>query len=156
MKRILLFILVFSTPFMIVMAQTNLNVTPIFEGKIIPQKQMVETLVKGEQAKSYKLSLFHSLKMEVEAEKCHDIEELVRKDCGGLESPHVQEYGMKEGRLSYLIAQLPDQHDDHVFLCYQCYESEKGKLCITLVYMEGPATIKDLYKMFKTDKNKKK
>lgn len=156
MKRILLFILVFSTPFMIVMAQTNLNVTPVFEGKIIPQKQMVETLVKGEQAKSYKLSLFHSLKMEVEAEKCHDIEELVRKDCGGLDSLHVQEYGMKEGRLSYLIAQLSDQHDDHVFLCYQCYENEKGKLCITLVYMEGPATIKDLYKMFKTDKNKKK
>lgn len=156
MKRILFFILTLSIPSLAVIAQKDLSVAPIFEGKIVPQKQMVETVVKGEQAKSYKLSLFHSLKMEVDTEECQSIEELVRKDCGGLESPCVQEYGMKEGRLSYLIAQLPNRQDEHVFLCYQCYGAANGKLCITLVYMEGPATMQDLYKMFKTDKNKKK
>lgn len=154
MKRLLLFILLLSTSLLSVMAQKDMNVASVFDGKIIPRKQMVETVVKGEQAQRYKLSLFHSLKMEAGDEECREIEELVLKDCGGLNAPSVQEYGMKEGYLSYLITKLPSRHDDQVYLCYQCYRNEEGKLCITLVYMEGPATMKDLYKMFKTEKKK--
>jgi len=156
MKRIFFIIVLLGSTCLTVMAQKELSVGPLFEGKMIPRKQMVETVVRGEQAKSFKLSLFHSLKMEVSAEQCSGIEELVIKDCGGLESPSVQEYGKKEGRLSYLIAQLADRGGERVYLCYQCYETTEKKLCITLVYMEGSATINDLYKMFKTDKNKKK
>ena len=143
-------------PLVPILAQKGLNVSPVFEGTVIPEKRMVKTLVRGSQAKSYKLSLFHSLKMEASAEECDQIETLLKKDCHGLESESVQEYGMRDGRLSYLIAQLPDRDNLHIFLCYQCYEEPEGNFHLTLVYMEGAATIMDLYKIFKTDKNKKK
>lgn len=154
MKRILTIVLCLCAPFAVALAQKGLSVEPVFEGKVIPAKRMVKAVVKGEQARRYKLSLFHSLKMEVDSAECCRIEELVKQDCQGLDSPQVQEYGMREGRLSYLIAQLPNRHGEQVFLCYQCYEEPEGCFHSTLVYMEGAATLKDLYRMFKTDKKK--
>lgn len=152
MKRILFFILLLAAPLTAAWAQKGLGVEPVFEGKVIPAKRMVKAVVRGEQAKRYKLSLFHSLKMTADSTECCQIEQLVRQDCRGFDSPLVQEYGMKEGRLSYLIAQLPNQQDGQVFLCYQCYEEPQGSFHLTLVYMQGEATLKDLYKMFKTEK----
>jgi hypothetical protein len=154
MNRILMIILCLCAPFVAVRAQKELRVEPVFEGKVIPAKRMVKAVVKGEQAKRYRLSLFQSLKMTADSTECQQIAELVRQDCRGLDSPLVQEYGMKEGRLSYLIAQLPNRQDEQVFLCYQCYEEPQGSFHLTLVYMEGPATMKDLYKMFKTENKK--
>lgn len=152
MKRILFFILLLAAPLTAAWAQKGLGVEPVFEGKVIPAKRMVKAVVRGEQAQRYKLSLFHSLKMTADSTECCQIEQLVKQDCRGLDSPLVQEYGMKEGRLSYLIAQLPSRQDGQVFLCYQCYEEPQGSFHLTLVYMQGEATLKDLYKMFKTEK----
>ena len=43
-------------------AQSGLNVSPLFEGKIIPTQRMVETRVKGKMLSKYQLTFFRSVR----------------------------------------------------------------------------------------------
>ncbi|MCR4921123.1 MAG: DUF6108 family protein [Bacteroidaceae bacterium] len=147
MKRIIILTLLLSMALAQAVAQKDMAVTPVFAGKIVPKKRMEETLVKGESIHKFKLSLFRSLKMEVSTAERDSIESLVLHDVEGLEDSPEAEYEMKDGHLSYCISSLPAQQK--CYLCYQCYESRPGNYQLTLVYIEGWATLKDLHHTFK-------
>ena len=147
MKRIIILTICLVTVLVETAAQKDMAVAPVFAGKVIPKKRMEETLVKGESIHKFKLSLFRSLKMEVSTAERDTIESLVLLDAPGMEDSSETEYEMKDGHLSYCIVSLPAQQKR--YLCYQCYESRPDTYQLTLVYIEGWATLKDLHRTFK-------
>ena len=149
MKRLIILMACLGIALAQAAAQKDMAVSPVFAGKIIPKKRMEETLVKGESIHKFKLSLFRSLKMEVSTVERDTIESLVLLDAPGMEDSSETEYEMKDGHLSYCIVSLPAQQKR--YLCYQCYESRPDTYQLTLVYIEGWATLKDLHKTFKRE-----
>lgn len=149
MKRLCLLICLLMMPLLVVVAQKNLHVNAIFEGKIIPKNRMVETLAKGESLEQYRLSYFRSVKMNVTDMEYTSIYELVTKDVGMETLAEDMEYGRDNDKASYFILHLPKQQKLERYLCYQCYEASRGGKNITLVYIEGKASMKELKKMFK-------
>lgn len=147
MKRIIILTICLVAALAEAVAQRDMAVSPVFAGKVIPKKRMEETLVKGESIHKFKLSLFRSLKMEVSAAERDTIESLVLRDVEGFEDSPEAEYELKDGHLSYCISSLAAQQKR--YLCYQCYESRPSTYQLTLVYIEGWATLKDLHHTFK-------
>ena len=43
-------------------AQSGMHISALFEGKIVPMRQMVETRIRGKAISKYKLSYFHSVR----------------------------------------------------------------------------------------------
>ena len=62
MKQILMFIMTWLITIATAEAQSGLNVSPLFEGKIIPTQRMVETRVKGKMLSKYQLTFFRSVR----------------------------------------------------------------------------------------------
>ncbi len=149
MKRLIILMACLSIAFTQAAAQKDMAVEQVFAGKVIPKKRMEETLIKGESIHKFKLSLFRSLKMEVSTAERDQIESLVLQDAKGMEDSPEAEYEMRDGHLYYCIVSLPAQQKR--YLCYQCYESRPDTYQLTLVYIEGWATLKDLHKTFKRE-----
>lgn len=149
MKRLCLLIVLLVVPLFMAVAQKSLHVNSIFEGRIIPKKRMVETFVKGEALEQYHLSYFRSVKMNVTDMEYTKVWEVVMKDVGMETEAKNLEYGGENDQVSYFILQLPKHQELERYLCYQCYDASRGGKNITLVYIEGKASMKELKKMFK-------
>ena len=134
----------------VAVAQTkDLRVKDVFDGKVIPQSRMVTTFVSGETLEPYNLSLFHSVKMKVSPQEMTTIWDRINAD---ITTHPVEakdsEYGRENGLVSYLIARIDRVGKVNHYLCYQCYEVG-GQYNITLVYIEGKASMTELKKTFK-------
>lgn len=151
MKRILVFILSMLACIAMLHAQNDLHVYPVFEGKIVPQKRMIETKVVGESLEKYKLRLFHSVKMNVNQEEMTKIWDCVMNDINAQPTEAKDlEYGKEKNLVSYCIVRLkPKTNKQQRYLCYQCYEASTGGYNLTLVYMEGTASLSELKKTFR-------
>lgn len=151
MKRILVIWLICLCS-LSVMAQTGLSINSVFEGKVVGKEMMKMSFIKGDNLSDYDLDVLRTTKFvatpeerdRVEALYLHDIQQYAQ---GPREN---REEGYAEGRLSYAVVQLSDRSRNvHRYLCYQCRDAGEGKVTITLAYMEGKASMKQLRKMFK-------
>ena len=88
--------------------QKGLNCYPVFRGKVIPEKQMVMTEVRGDGMATYKLSYYRSVHFQVD------------KPLGSIRR----------------------------YLCYQARPTDYHAWIITMIYLEGSATLQDLRSMF--------
>ena len=62
-------------------AQSGLNVSPLFEGKIIPTQRMVETRVKGKMLTKYQLTFFRSVRFQANnKQEINRIHNLIEQD----------------------------------------------------------------------------
>ena len=132
-------------------AQEGLQINEAFEGKVIDKQCMQESLVKGENLKPYKLEMLHTIKFaagskdraKLNALFTKDMEERISDDDSNME------YESRDGYIYYAIVQLTDNKKGrHRYICYQCKENS-SHYDITLVYMEGTASLADLRKTFK-------
>lgn len=145
-------------------AQKGLHVNEIFEGDIVEKTYMVDNLIKGEQLKPYKLTFFRSLKFKASAEGRAKIEKLVSEDIkNSLDLELERQRGKESDKnatplsppFSYVMMTLPPDgkfdpnSPNRWYLCYQCTPYKKNEYAITLVFMKGHATVKELRKMFK-------
>ena len=79
------------------------------------------------------------------------VEALFKEDMQGRLSDENDnlELEYRDGHLYYAIVQIADTKKGlHRYICYQCRQ-ETGGNSITLVYMEGKASLADLRKTFK-------
>jgi len=134
-----------------VTAQEGLQMNEVFEGKLIAKQNMQESLIKGDNLASYKLRLLHTAKFaandaqrdKVEALFNEDMKERLSDDDSNMEMEN------RNGHIYYAIVQLSDKKDGTGrFICYQCREKQKD-YDITLVYMEGSASLSHLREKFK-------
>ena len=64
-------------------AQTGLKINDLFEGRIIPQEQMIETRVRGKSLAKYQLSYYRSVRFTVGESEADRVLKIVEDDSKG-------------------------------------------------------------------------
>lgn len=132
------------------MAQAELKIGDIFEGKTIGGKDKTETYIKGASLSAYKLDVLRTIKFCATANERNAVEKLFSADMKLVDNSAKDNMEMesRDGHLYYAVVQLPDYKGRHRFICYQCKKSG-NEYRITLAYMLGKATLSELRKTFK-------
>lgn len=135
MKHRLCLTILLGLATLIARAQQDLNVSPVFQGKIVPHGEMVDVRAKGRAISKYRLDYYHSIRFKASEQQRAMVNELVEKDRKN--AVGVEQKTKKDNQS--LILALPQQGTQHKYLCY--LTQQKGHtLVITLVYMEGKVT----------------
>lgn len=151
MKRTLFILLMLIGISLSTSAQRGLQINEVFEGKVIAKQYMQESLIKGDNVAPYKLRLLHTVKFlannsqraKADALFNIDMKERISDDDSNMEME------TRDGFIYYAIVQLTDNDKGlHRYICYQC-RPKSTKFDITMVYMEGEASLADLRKTFK-------
>ena len=132
-------------------AQRGLQINEVFEGKVIAKQYMQESLIKGDNVAPYKLRLLHTVKFLANSSQRAKADALFNIDMRERISDDDSNMEMetRDGFLYYAIVQLTDNDKgSHRYICYQC-RPKSTKFDITMVYMEGEASLADLRKTFK-------
>ena len=152
MRRLFTILWMLTSICLSALAQKGLKINDVFEGKVILKSKMQESLIKGDNLAAYNLKVLHTVKFttpfrlrreEVEKLFYEDMEKRLSDDDENMELES------RNGHLYYAIVQLSNtEKGAHRFICYQCRD-KSGDYDITLVYMEGKASLADLRKTFK-------
>ena len=151
MNRTITTIVVMMCVALCAFAQKGLCINDVFEGKVVLKNQMQESLIKGENLASYKLKVLHTARFTTHNNNREEVEKLFYEDMKSRLSDDDENMEMesRNGHLYYAIVQLTDSEKGaHRFICYQCKDNDR-RYDITLVYMEGSASLADLRKTFK-------
>ena len=152
MNRTITTILVMLCVSLCAFAQKGLRINDVFEGKIILKSKMQESLIKGDNLASYNLKVLHTVKFTTPFKlRREEVEKLFYEDMENRLSDDDEnmELESRNGHLYYAIVQLSNtEKGAHRFICYQCRD-KSGGYDITLVYMEGKASLADLRRTFK-------
>ena len=143
MKRILtitciLFLLASPTR-----AQRGLRTYPVFQGEVVPTNMMVVTEVRGGMA-AYKLDYYKGVTSQVDEALAEKVASLVESDAAETDDCETEKTGTM---LTYALIRPKSEGRINRYLCYQARPVE-GQWKITLLYLEGPATLSDLRGMF--------
>lgn len=126
------------------MAQRGLNCFPVFRGKIVPSNRMIVTEARGGSMATYKLDYYHSVQFQVDEGVAKKVAELIMADAADAQSSETE---MTDGLLTYALIQPNSFARVHRYLCYQARPVGPAWV-ITILYLEGSATLDDLYSMF--------
>jgi hypothetical protein len=144
-KKLIIFTLLLLLP-LAALSQDRLRSSAVFEGKVVPKDRMVETIVKGDYLKDYGLSLFRSVRMDVDDEDLESISALILEDASDAASKETE---IDHNRLSYALIAFEPNSGSRYFLCFQSKPSaEEGATSVIVVYMEGDTTLTNLRIMF--------
>ncbi len=127
-------------------AQNGLHVEDIFEGKVVPRRQMKETVIRGEKLDPFNLEHFYSVAFAGDETVLQQVSARVLADSDLADDQEVHRDG---GILTYAILTFEGKNRENRYVCYQCMLQEGGHYGFTLVYMSGPATLEDLKRLFK-------
>lgn len=122
-------------------AQTGLKINDLFEGRIIPQEQMIETRVRGKSLAKYQLSYYRSVRFTVGESEADRVLKIVEDDSMG----HFASGGNKSRKTVFgkehsinFKTQVRRQGDRNCFLCYQAWwRGNTSEREVTVIYMEG-------------------
>ena len=130
-------------------AQTGLHIASVFNGQYRQRKDATEVLLKGKKISQYKLSLFRSLTLPPSNAERDRIERLVQADA---RQAIDKEVSLRGGHLYYGFYQLKPQGRTRRYIFYRnnaLHPSKAGdNKTLTIIYMEGTATIEELQKIF--------
>ena len=126
------------------MAQRGLNCFPVFRGKVVPSNRMIVTEARGESMATYKLDYYHSVQFQVSEDIAKKIAELILADAADAQSSQTE---MTGDLLTYALIQPTPFARVRRYLCYQARPAGPAWV-ITILYLEGSATLNDLYSMF--------
>lgn len=130
-------------------SQDGLHSQAVFDGKVVPKDRIVETLVKGEYLKDYSITLFHSIRMDVDEAELQRISSLVQEDARDAVSKEME---ISHGLLSFALLALPPGPDGNRLLGFQSKPSDDGtSTSVIIVYLEGETTLTDLKKSIPTN-----
>ena len=148
MKQILMITIMWLITIVTAKAQSGLSVSPLFEGKVIPQQRMVETRVKGKMLSKYQLTFFRSVRFQANnKQEINNIHNLIDQDVKAFPGfAYADNYfSEKNHSKETLMLQLPKQGNQNRYLCYKRNNEE-----ITVIYMEGTlnslGTLRELIK----------
>lgn len=144
MKKLLLFLLALLLTSGAAFAQRGLNSNAIFRGRVIPSERMVRTEVRGSSMTTYKLDFYRSVRFQVDKKTALEVAALVKADAEAAISAETE---MTGDLLTYALVQPAQRGKTHRYLCYQA-RPEGPAWVITILYLEGSATLADLRSMF--------
>lgn len=133
-------------------AQRGLNCNSVFRGKVVPMQRMVTTEVRGGSMATYKLDYYKGVNFQVDTVTAAKVAALVDSDCEGSVSCETEKVGEL---LTYALIQLKPSGKINRYLCYQA-RSTGYSWIVTLLYLEGIATLEDLHSMFEKQETEEK
>ena len=80
MKHRLCLTILLGLATLIARAQQDLNVSPVFQGKIVPRGEMVDVRAKGRAISKYRLDYYHSIRFKASEQQRAMVSDLVEKD----------------------------------------------------------------------------
>ncbi|MCR5709699.1 MAG: DUF6108 family protein [Bacteroidales bacterium] len=131
--------------------QRGLTSYPIFRGEVVPTERMVATEVRGSGMATYKLDYYRGVAFEVDSVLARKVAALVSIDADAAKSCQTEKTG---GVLVYALIELDPDRKVNRYLCYQARPNGNVWM-ITLLYLEGVATLEDLHSMFEKQETKK-
>ena len=130
-------------------AQEGLLINDFFDKEYQKRVNITEVLVKGKKLKPYKLTYFRSITLKDAPDKAIEIEERLLKDAEDAVEMNSASLGK---RLYFGFYCLPPRNNDklrYIFYRNTSAKKEAKRDEVTLVYMEGYATLDEIEKMFK-------
>ena len=143
MKKYLLFLVALLMVTGTARAQRGLNCSAVFKGKIVPTNKMIETEVRGSRISTYKLDYYHCVQFQTDETTTRKVAGLVSSDAAA-RSAEIENTGEI---LTYALIQPKPFRKANRYLCYQARPVGHGWI-ITLLYLEGSATLDELRNMF--------
>lgn len=131
-------------------AQRGLNCHPVFRGKVVPLERMVTTEVRGGGMATYKLDYYRGVSFQADTALARKVAALVTADAEAARSCQTEKTG---DLLVYALIELKPDRKVNRYLCYQA-RSTGFIWVITLLYLEGVATLEDLHSMFEKQETK--
>lgn len=132
-----------------IQAQEGLQINAFFDKEYQRRENATEVLVKGKKLKPYNLTLFRSITLKNAPDEAIKIEQCLLKDA----EQAVETIGANfADRLYYGFYCLPPHNNDkYRYIFYRNLSAKKDiqRDEVTLVYMEGYATLDEIEKMFK-------
>lgn len=128
-------------------AQDGLNIKSAFDNKYKTNANATFIYMKGQEIKKYGLTVFKSLTLPGDGSDARNIETLVKKDAKYATSKEVN---LKGGMIHlglYSFKPLKPNINRYIFYRNNATGNEKNKQ-MTLIYMEGKASIDQLRKTF--------
>ncbi|MBQ8277763.1 MAG: hypothetical protein IJY00_04890 [Bacteroidaceae bacterium] len=127
-------------------AQDGLQVAALFDGRYRKSPDVIEVMLQGKKVRPYGLTLFRSLTLPVHTVDVSYVESLVKSD--GAKAGD-KEVGMKGRRLYYGFYGLSPKGNLNRYIFYRNNSLQTGKKpVLTIIYMEGTATIAELKARF--------
>ncbi|MBP5539748.1 MAG: hypothetical protein J6X69_08035 [Bacteroidales bacterium] len=152
MKKIILCLTILLMTDFMAFGQRGLNCHPVFRGKVVPLELMVSTEVRGGEMATYKLDYYRGVTFRADTATARKVGALVAADADAARSCQTEKTG---DILTYALIELKPDKKINRYLCYQARPS--GYIWkITLLYLEGVATLEDLHSMFEKQETKEK
>ena len=127
-------------------AQEGLQIDSLFNGSLVPQSRVTESVVSGRELKPYNLDYFRSIRFLTFGGEIPRITSWLEGDALlAIE----KEMDSENGELVYALMQFAPVKGKNRFVGYQVKESSGGHKYVTVVYMTGKATSRDLKMIFK-------
>lgn len=150
MKRILICLAMMLLVAGTASAQRGLTCHPVFRGKVVPLERMVTTEVRGGGMATYKLDYYRGVSFQADTALARKVAALVTADAEAARSCQTEKTG---DLLVYALIELKPDRKVNRYLCYQA-RSTGFIWVITLLYLEGVATLEDLHSMFEKQETK--
>ena len=125
-------------------AQKDLSSWAVFHGDVVPGRQMVKTEVRGGGITAYRLDYYLGVSFLAEEPVVRTVAQRVEVDAGAGQSSETETV---DGLLIYALVQPKSAGKSNRYLCYQA-RAVGGKWKVTLLYLEGEATLEGLRSMF--------
>lgn len=127
------------------MAQAGLQIDSLFNGSLVPASRITEYEVSGKELKPYNLDYFRSVRFQATDQ---EIEKVISWLEGDALMAIGKEMDSENGCLVYALLHFPADRDRNKYVGYQVKEASGNKY-VTVVYMTGKATVKELKVIFK-------
>ena len=139
-------------------AQSNMHISDLFEGKVVPASQMVETRIRGKAISQYKLTYFHSVRFKADEALVKRVDHLAVKDFVNDSEKlkdrkpdsrgfyHSNSLKVANGKKSFTqMYELAPLGSTNRYLCYKVVDD-----VMTVIYLEGSvSSLDELKKIFK-------
>lgn len=148
MKRLKTILIILALGALPALAQKNLKIDRVFEHNYIERYKATEVMVQGRELKPYNLTLFRSVTFDNGEPMAEQIEQWIEADS---REAYDKEVGRVKGQLYYGFFCLPAHKGKLRYLFYRnaTLQPNSQDKSLSVVYMEGNATLEELKKMFK-------
>lgn len=148
MKRLNIILSILVLTILPTLAQNELKISRLFDRDYINRYKATEVLVQGRELKYYNLTLFRCVTFEDGEPMVGQIEQWIETDC---RETYDKEVGRIKGQLYYGFFCLPAHKGKLRYLFYRnaALQPDGRDKSLSVVYMEGNATLEELKKMFK-------
>ena len=132
----------------IALSAQELNIDDCFGDHVLAKKSVTAVKVKGERLKAYNLTTFRSVTVAADKRTASWVQRMVKKDASLATD---REEGVKDGILQYAFYVFRHKKSKtYRYIFFRNNKPEQDAVTdVTLVYMEGKATLGELKQMFK-------